>query len=460
MNAGRTRRIQPRFRAQIPLLCESRGEVHTLIPKNISTSGCFFDFSRPEFLSDGTYNVKIPLDTDFVIEVKEAKLSLRRPHGFRFEWQLPAQDEARLLAYLQLKNERISTHAKVLFLVNEQKAFFQGFRDIAEQKQKGYRFLFGLIAAYCVYLSAPFHIFEIKSAEQLGFYGIGGFWASVILIYHCLRFLHWLGINVRRKALFVHAMAANRAWVFENDPSYYGKSVLPMGSRYDDARAWSPQSSLGLEELFPLSIGYRGSTTIFHFMVQSFFAFGMILLLSVFARSILDKSLDESAFAHGFRIFDARYFLATYSAASILLLGWVHSCGRAFAQYQRRVWEARRISSERPNPRFTGRGLIKEQPLIHKLSVGFVVVWVTYGVLAFFVALFASRLPTWIPEHLNSWITTTSILVFVLVGKIIYIKIQLKAETDLHKESLPLCDIKTYIYSVSEDRSLREIVHK
>src|SRR5215813_12783141 len=135
MNLGRTRRIQPRFRAQIPLLCESRGVLHTLIPRNISISGCYFDFGKPEYLSEGTYDVKIPLEDHAVIEVKDAKISNRVPHGFRLEWKLPAADEARLFSYIQAKSERLSSHSKAIFLVNEQKNFFQSFRDIAEQKQ-------------------------------------------------------------------------------------------------------------------------------------------------------------------------------------------------------------------------------------------------------------------------------------------------------------------------------------
>jgi len=438
MNTGKTRRIQPRFRAQIPLLCESKGVVHTIIPKNISTSGCYFDFNKPEFLSDGTYDIKIPLDGTTVISVKAAQVRARSPHGFGFVWNLDVDDEVKLLHFLQEKSERPSSHAKVLFLLNEQRSYFQSYRDIAEQKQKGYRFLFGLIAAYCVYLSAPFHFLHIESSEQLAFYGVGGFWASVILIFHCLRFLHWLGISTRRKALLVHAMSANRAWVFENDSSYYSKSIFPLGSRYDDARAWTPIESFGKEELFPLSINYRGSTTLFHFLVQAFFAFGMILFISIVARSLLDKGL---VFGSSFRFFDTKYFLATYSGASILLLGWIHACGRACGQYQRRVWEALRITSERPNPRFTGRGLKKQDRLIYKASKILVGVWVAYGAMSLIVVVAHNHLPSWVPEHMG-WITTTIALTALLVGKIGYIKLQLNAETILHRRRHAICDFK------------------
>src|SRR5262249_9057711 len=135
MNTGKTRRIQPRFRAQIPLLCESKGIVHSIIPKNISTSGCYFDFNKPEFLADSTYDIKIPIGDNATISVKGAKICARPPHGFGFEWELGPDDETKLLAWLQKKSERASSHAKVLFLLNEQKSYFQIFRDIAEQKQ-------------------------------------------------------------------------------------------------------------------------------------------------------------------------------------------------------------------------------------------------------------------------------------------------------------------------------------
>lgn len=442
MNVGQTRRIQPRFRARIPLLCESRGVVHTLIPRNISTSGCYFDFNRPEFLSDGAYDIEIPLEGTSTIAVKAAEIKARPPHGFGFDWELSAEDQVKLFAFLEHKSEHPSSHAKVLFLVNEQRSYFQGFRDIAEQKQKGYRFLFGLIAAYCLYLSAPFH-FDIKSVEQLAFYAVGGVWASVMLIFHCLRFLHWLGISARRKALLIHAMSANRAWVFENDSSYYAKSILPMGSRYDDARAWTPKDSIGREELFPLGISYRGSTTIFHFLVQAFFALGMVLFISILARAIFDKTLSNKDFGSGdIRLFDMSYFLASYSACSILLLGWIHACGRACGQYQRRVWEGRRISSERPNPRYTSRGLKRQQPILHHGSKIFVGLWVIYGLLAFVVTVARGLFPEWVPQHVNSWVTTTTALGLLLIGKIVYIKIQLNAETQLQKDSYPLSDLQ------------------
>jgi hypothetical protein len=438
MNIGRTRRTQLRFRVRIPLIIEAHGQMQMLTPRNMSVAGCYFDFNRPEFLFEGTYHVRVLLDDGSIISIRSAHVFDAKPHGFGFHWKLDAAEEATLFAFLQRMVDAPSLDSKVTFLMNEQNNFFHSFRDIAEQKQRGYRFLFVLIAAYCVYLAAPFHLFVIESAQQAAFYGIGGLWASVILIYHCLRFLHWLGIATRRKALLVHAMAANRSWVFENDPSYYGKSIFPMGARYDDVRAWSPEplsGDPGNQEVFPLTVSYRGSTTLFHFLVQAFFAFGMILFISIIARSILDKDTLEKSLNDGFRLFNAHFFLTCYSAASILLLGWIHSCARGCAQYQRRMWEARRISSARPNPRFTGEGLKREQPGLYKWSNRLAkLIWV-YAALSLPLIIITKyfSVPLWVSEHVNSWIATTIVLALFLGGRIVYIGFQIRAEANLDK---------------------------
>src|SRR5262249_34110475 len=134
-----------------------------------------------------------------------------------------------------------------------------------------------------------------------------------------------------------------------------------------------------------------------------------------------------------------------------------HSCGRGCAQYQRRVWEARRISSERPNPRFTGRGLPHQQPIMRHLSWIFVSLWVLYGSLAFVVTIVGKHLPLWVSEHVDNWMATTVILVLVLVGKIIYINMQIAAETEFHKHSSPICDIPVpYVYSLPSASPVQE----
>lgn len=432
MNVGITRRGDRRFRAYVPLRIYGQGGVQTLVPRDISISSCYFDFENQTFVSDGLYNLEIAFAGDAeTIKITDARVFRRDSlPGFGFKWQLAPADSARLFSFLLRQSNEPSTHSKVLYIVNEQKCLFQAFRDIADQKQKGYKFLFGLIAAYFIYLAAPLHFFEIKSVEQATFYALGGVWASLILLFHCFRFLNWLGISVRRKAFLVHAMAGNRAWVFVNDGSYYSKSIFPMGARYDDARVWGQQKEPTKHELFPLAINYRGSTTIFHLFVQAIFAAGLILFLSIIIRVIVEKG--ESVVG-GFRLFDSHFFALGYSGFCIFLLLWIQNCTNGCAQYQRRVWEARRISASRPNPRFTGKGLKREQPELYKIShILMYFVWF-YGA-AVMVAMFAVHyLPAWLYLHLEHWIGPTIVLALFFGSKLLYINMTMKAESNMNE---------------------------
>lgn len=226
--------------------------------------------------------------------------------------------------------------------------------------------------------------------------------------------------------------------MFSNDGSYYGKSLFPMGATYDDSRSWGKNKDDKMEK-FASNISYRSSTTIFHFLVQALFAFGMILFLSVILRAVLEK---EELLTGGFRLFDANYFWRTYSGGCMLLLIWIQNCANGCQHYKRRVWEARRISAGRPNPRFTGAGLRQEQPDFYRIArlLGYCAWGFGFAALAFM--LFGHRIfgnhAQWAYEYLNHWLPATIFLGLFLFGKILYTSMQIKAETNQDRLSRPI----------------------
>jgi len=441
MNVAFTKRKHPRYRAAVPVAVSGAKDI--LVTRDISLSGCFFDHPLPDSISNGSHTLQVITDGQ-PIEISRARILDRKTLGFGFKWNLDPVTSTKLAGFLAKKSREPSADAKAHYLRVEQGKLFEGLLAISDHKEKGYRFLFALTAAYFVVLSAPLHFISITNVEQAAFYAVGGLWASMILIYQSLRFMLWLGIAFRRKALLMHAISANRSWIFANDGSYYSKSVFPLGTTYDRSRVRAPS------ETYPIPISDQGSTSIFHFLIQALFAFGMILFLSILLRAIQEQG---NAFTNGFRLFDARYFASTYSAASILLICWVQFCGNACSHYHQQVWEARRITAERPNPKFTSGALKKDQPWDYSLfTFAMYTIWF-YGVLAFLVAVFGSHIPPWIPRHVNYWGTTTAVLVIFLVGKIAYIASQIRAQTNREKMEMVKREI---IYSSGIESGDRE----
>ncbi len=432
-----TKRKELRFRAYVPILVRSGQNAQVLVPHDVSTSACYFDF--PPSLAPGTYSVEIALNGTTPIEIAKARYfthppptsgqKTEGPPGFGLRWNLTGNDAARLFGLLQAQSSQPSTDSKVAYLASEQSSLIQAIRGIGEQKQKGYRFLFTLVAAYFAYLSAPLH-FTFRTVEQAAFYAAGGLWGSVILVHYSARFLDWLGRSVRRSAFLVKALAANRSWIFDNDGSYYAKSLFPSGTTYDDARAWTwmrdENSDLTDIERFPYRIEYNWSTTFFHFLVQALFAFGALQFLSIILRALRDPT---SLFGADFRLFDGRSFSDVYSTFAIILLIWIQVCGNGCSHYQQCIWEARRISIDRPNPKFTGKAFREQHPALNGLfKVVMYLAWLYLLFARLVISILGATSPRWAFSHIN-W-SITAVLVLYFVGKILYSKVQIEAEKD------------------------------
>ena len=443
-----TTRKEPRFETYVQVVVHEAGKKpHVLVPHDINSSGCYFDV--PACIKEGAYSAEIIVDGNNPIRVPNAEFFEHDPPtfgpevpgapGFGLRWTLPDADAARLFQFLRGNSNQPSTDAKVSFLANEQGHIIQAIREIAEQKQRGYRFLFALVAAYFGYLSAPLH-FSFKTVEQAAFYGAGGVWASVILLHYSIRFLSWLGRSVRRIAFLGKSAAANRSWVLNGDGSYYAMSLFPAGTLFDDARSWTwiskehrvasdpkMRNTVIRLETFPFNIEYNWSTTFFHFFIQALFVFGAIQFFSIIERAFRDPS---TLVGNDFRLFDGRSFSDVYSTLSIIVFAWILICGTACARFQQRVWEARRISIDRPNPRFTGKALRehdKETYWVYRVlmyAVG--ICLLSVRVLIYVVGL--PKLPRFAFSHID-W-TITIVLLLFLIGKILYGMAQMKAETN------------------------------
>jgi hypothetical protein len=445
-----TKRREPRFRAYVPVVIYSGQVPQVLVPHDISTSGCYFDV--PPQIGKGKYHIQILVNGTAPIDISDAEFGQHEPappiSGFYLKWTLDADNTAKLFQFLKDQSNQPSTDAKVAFLTNEQGNLVQAMREIGEQKQKGYRFLFVLVAAYFGYLAAPLH-FTFKTVEQAAFYASGGVWASVVLLHHSVRFLSWLGRSVRRNAFLGKAVAANRSWVLDNDGSYYAMSLFPSGTMYDDARSWTwindknaprlrNESAVKRMESFPFNVEYNWSTTFFHFLVQALFVFGAMQFLSIIERTFRDPL---TLVGNDFRLFDGRSFSDVYSTFSIVVFAWILICGNACTRYQQRVWEARRISFDRPNPRFTRKAFREHQTATYVvLNILMYVVGIcllSVRMLIYVVGL--PSLPRWAFSHIN-W-TVTGVLALFLVGKIVYGIEQMNAEKNANREARTLRDI-------------------
>jgi hypothetical protein len=345
MNAATTKRRDRRFRAYIPLRVTVNGHQRVLVPRDISASGCYFDYKDGEFRDDKC-QVEIILDDGKPPLQFDATQSRREP-GFKITWHgLDAEQSARLYAHLLNKSTEPSTYSKAAYIHWEQRNICVTLRDIEDRKHKAYTFLYGIVVAYFVYLCSPLHLFTISTPEQVGLYALCGIWISIIALYHSMRSFSWLGSINRQRAFLYHALETNRSWVFANDGSYYSKTVYPLGTRYDESRI-SPNDS---RQRHALDIKYNWASPLFHCGIQALFAFGLVLFLSIGLCAVrdpqhIDKNFKEAVFAN-----------ACFRTALVGLVGlplcWLHFWGNTTSRYHKLTWEARRISAETPNPKF------------------------------------------------------------------------------------------------------------
>jgi hypothetical protein len=190
-------------------------------------------------------------------------------------------------------------------------------------------------------------------------------------------------------------------------------------------------------ERLPFKLDYNWSTTVFHFFVQALFAFGALQFLSIIERARRDPT---SLFGGDFRLFDGKSFGDVYSTFAIILLVWIQVCANGCAHYQQHIWEARRVSVDRPNPRFRGTAIRAQYPILYGIfQAGMVLAWLVILSARLVIFLLGSSLPQWVPRHIN-W-TVTVVLMLYLVGKILYGTIQIEAEKSANKNARSLRQI-------------------
>jgi hypothetical protein len=396
LSVARTSRRDRRFRTYVPLHVTTKdGACHAIVPRDISASGCYFDYKNAGFNAGETEcKVKIIFDDGSPLEFDATSKQL--DPGFRVTWTLNAEDSARLHAFLLKKSSEPSTYAKAAYINWEQRNICVMLRDIEDRKHKAYTFLYAIVGAYFVYLAAPLHLFTPSTPQHVGVYALGGIWVSLIMLYHSMRFFSWLGSITRQRAFLYHALETNRSWIFANDGSYYAKTVYPLGTRYDETR-------VSQDRPFALDIKSNWASPLFQCGIQALFAIGLVLFISIGLCAMRDPDHINDSFKA--TVFSNQCFRATLVGLVGLPLCWINFWGNTTSRYHKYIWEARRISPQRPNPKFPENVLKKDLPPVHIIFTTLQWLIVTYAILAL-VLLFADlrslldsrylRLATWL----------------------------------------------------------------
>lgn len=314
-----------------------------------------------------------------------------------------------------------NTDEKIKYIIEEQRLLVESINFLESGKRSGYRFLFLLVGAYFAYLSAPYKFLPVSSTEMAVVYAIVGIWASAMIFHHSDRFLHFLGIKVRRKTFFYRAISANRAWIFKDDMGYAGITVFPPRINFEEPRVRN------LRERFAETIDYNASTTLFIFFLQALFTFGATYFISIFLRALEQKDF----IANGqLVLFDAGYFKRTLVAFNFLIIGWIQFSGNECSHFQRMIWEARRITAERPNPQCLGKAFGESQPVLYKTFI--VLMWVVflYSLLGLLTLIpsFRNSGNLLMVHVLDLWVTFLVAAIF-FAGKILFGIAQITAES-------------------------------
>lgn len=452
-------RSTKRYSPAIPIRISWNGHSRVLVPSEISVNGCYFRYEKPDDLST---SVVIEALADPPVKIEDAEFFARgavgvryqsKGDGFGFRWTLPAEDASRLQVALDGKALHPTQDAKVKFLAEEMKCIISKIGSLEDAKSRRFKTILLLIIAYMTFLGAPYKFLPGVSREFMGFYAVTGIWLSVAVIVYLNRFLGYIGSSYRRKALYYKALNQNRAYVFRGDRSYFDNSIFPIGINYDSSRAWSYSSDDRLRriETYPAHVRHSGYPPLYFFFLELLFVGGFCHFLGIILRTIdggafVRLPLPEELVALGSTasvadshapvadVFSGPYFRTAVTSSLLVILGWIQIAGNRCLSYHRAVWEAKRITVRRPNPRATGAALHERGYIWRAIAV----VQIVLGVYAL------SCLPFAFPGVRESeelfvkvWFSVPVLLLAVgifFAAKILYIYSSLSVERDADKD--------------------------
>lgn len=368
-------RAARRYRASLPIELRNGTNVGAFCTYAISASGCIVCGDRPNWLPNKC-SVRILRPIGEAIEIPDAVVQIRGTPGLEelhLVWELAPATTRDLVEYLRNVDVEPSADAKAGFLQSENQLIHAEVLHLENHRRLGYQFLFLLIGAYFAYTVAPFKLFErsVMTVEMMAFYAIAGLWASIIILFQCNRFLGFLAASLRRRAHLYKALACNRGWLFAHDPHYFAKSIMPLGARFDDKRAWRMPYA-DESEKHAQWITYNAASIYFHAFLQAVFVLGCLYYLSLMLRVYDLRIVGNEQFVKGtpddtldlFKMNDFRWATVCFVVVPI---GWLQLMTNKAAGYHKRIWEARRITETRPNPRFVDAAFAQDHPTMHRL---------------------------------------------------------------------------------------------
>lgn len=479
----RNQRQFPRYNCAFLVEVKTKDERAILaLPETVNVNGCYFgpaseieDAARawgdPEVERTNLQEIVLFVPENTMrARVKRAwkrpgsKLNGNERSGLAVNWELETQDAVKLEGYLRSQPGNASATDRVTYLTSEQKVLSEEVRHWEDCKIKRQRFIYVLVIAYLAFVLVPFRFKpEFMTAHFAGFYGIAGIWASIAPLVATMRHLRFLAAHYRTRAWYYSAINLSRKYVFQHDPEFWKSTVFPPGLHYA-VKGTGPRSDEESQfQRLRTASDFRNLfwyPPVFFLFIQMLFVIGLVHFAGVTMHSAI-KSSDFGT-PNGSFFFDYSYFKLSVSGCSGIILGWLHFTCLHCMIYARNVWEANRIDSNRPNPRFMGLG--QTAPKLDRILKSIVTpLFVTYGCLGFIVLAFHLQAvwPTWltrlhaatlglftplpgflarIPEFLRSalefthapWVACFVFILFI-VYKFIYTKLAIRFEDEHDK---------------------------
>jgi hypothetical protein len=225
-------------------------------------------------------------------------------------------------------------------------------------------------------------------------------------------------------------------------------------------------SSHDRREQFAEWLPYNNSTFWVLLFIQSFFVFGAFAFTSILTRTAeeaaapppvvspvdsvqpsstaiassqsnttlalapnVDSAAAPTTGAVALDLFDWRSFAKTFTGFGFFFLAWIHFACAAFFKHHKLTWEARRISAERPNPRFPDYAFARAFRGVDRLMkwLGALPVVVAFVVLVFYAsALFdvgGGPSPAGVPfdSGLFTWKSLVGVALFYALLKSLFL---------------------------------------
>lgn len=449
------RRLHQRYRCSAPLFVEVRGKTYPVIPQDIAIGGCYSS-SPPQWELHGLPDrVRIPVSGNRQIETSDVEFKeriqspppyKRNNSGFVLKWRLNEADGLALEEHIRAKSAESSISDKTAYVIEEQRMLVGQIDSIEQSKRHRTQLLYTLIIAYLAYLVAPFKVLPNITSQAAAFYALGGVWVALALLVHSDRHLHFLGVAFRQKAYLLCAINANRGYVFASDPHFFNNTIMPIGIGYPRSRAWSYSTDSRLRRVETLTSQIRSSwyPTLHILFLQLVFLAGLFHFAGMLLRTIYVPSgitADVGGHAHP-ELFSMPHFVWAIVAFQVVAVIWIQFVGNTCVHYHRALWEAKRISVERPNPRATGEAFRNNRiafALLFSLltisavysSAGVHTLWTVKG-----TSMSESIAGPLISGMFSVWGALSSIGVF-LIGKVIYTVTSIRAESKADRDATP-----------------------